>query len=132
MWHNAAVLYQRISELEAELNSGKWSKSNRRSATRKVVLQDQPVEAMRPGTAAAGLIQHCSVTPGLFRPGTADLAAGTRGSERQYPATSLGGSSSDAGAASNRAERAQRMMGAQVLRLGTNGGEDDEFEQAFR
>ena len=120
MWRGAAVLYKRISELEAELNSGKWSKSNRRSGTRKVILQDQPVESMRPGTAAGGLIQPCSANASHFRPGTADLAEGTRGT------------SYDAGGVSSRAERAQRMVGAQVLRVGANGGEDEEFEQAFR
>lgn len=124
-----AVLYQRISELEAELNSSKSSRS-RRSGTRKVVLHDQPVESMRPGTAAGGLIQHASANGGLFRPGTADTTGGSRGFEQQRPSTSLGGGSYDAAAASNREARAQRM-GAQVLRLGANSDED-EFEQAFR
>lgn len=127
MWHGAAVLYQRISELEAELSSSKAYKSSRRSGSRKVVLQDQPVESMRPGTAAGGLFQHASATP--LRPGTADTTGRTRGFESQRPSTSLGGSH-DAGAASNREERAARM-GSQILRLGATRDED-EFDQAFR
>ena len=121
------MLYQRIAQLEAELDSSKISKSNRRSGNRKVVLQDQPVESMRPGTAAGGLIQHASTA--FSRPGTADTSGRTRDLERQRPSTSSAGSR-DAGAASNREERAARM-GAQILRLGANHDED-EFEQAFR
>lgn len=83
---------------------------------------------MRPGTAAGGLIQHASANAALVRPTTADTM-GTRALERQRPSTSLGGSSHDGGATSIREARVQRM-GAQVLRLGENGGED-EFEQAF-
>ena len=127
---HTAVLYQRIAELEAELNSNRSSKSHRRGGNRKVVLQDQPVESMRPGTAAGGLIARPGTSGGLS--GGAAGGGGGGFDQQQRPATSLSGPGAGAGAIMSREARAARMGGggggagggggggggAQVLRFG--------------
>lgn len=105
-----ASLLQRLEMLETELaNRGS---SKRRGGTRRVKLQDQPVES-RPGTA--NLLR----TGGDARPGT---SGGLRGGGHARPSTSAVSS-----AHAHREERAGKMHGAQVLRIGEDG-EEDEFE----
>ena len=105
-----ASLLQRLEMLETELaNRGS---SKRRGGTRRVKLQDQPVES-RPGTA--NLLR----TGGDARPGT---SGGLRGGGHARPSTSAVSS-----AHAHREERAGKMHGAQVLRIG-EPGEEDEFE----